>query len=278
MIIINTIDELLEATSAFKGSVGFVPTMGALHEGHLSLIRQAHKENDSVIVSIFVNPTQFLEGEDLDAYPRKEEADIKICELAGVDVLFMPTVDMMYEKDELSIIAPAIRGFILEGTKRPGHFDGMLQIVMKLLNLITYNKPSDFRAYFGKKDAQQLALIMQMVKNYFVNVQIVPCDIIRDSDGLALSSRNVYLSKEERIRALSLSRSLKRATELVMQKELTTSIIQEEMKKVLSEVEVEYVALVNREFNPIEQVELGNTIILVAAKVGTTRLIDNLWI
>ena len=278
MIIVNTIDELLEATSAFKGSVGFVPTMGALHEGHLSLIRQAHKENDSVIVSIFVNPTQFLEGEDLDAYPRKEEADIKICELAGVDVLFMPTVDMMYEKDELSIIAPAIRGFILEGTKRPGHFDGMLQIVMKLLNLIAYNKPSDFRAYFGKKDAQQLALIMQMVKNYFVNVQIVPCDIIRDSDGLALSSRNVYLSKEERIRALSLSRSLKRATELVMQKELTTSIIQEEMKKVLSEVEVEYVALVNREFNPIEQVELGNTIILVAAKVGTTRLIDNLWI
>ena len=278
MLIVNTIDELLQATSTFKGSVGFVPTMGALHEGHLSLIRQARKENDFVIVSIFVNPTQFLEGEDLDAYPRKEQADTKICELAGVDVLFMPTVDKMYEKDELSITAPSIRGFILEGTKRAGHFDGMLQIVMKLLNLIAYNKPSNFRAYFGKKDAQQLALITQMVKNYFINVQIVPCDIVRDSDGLALSSRNVYLSKEDRIKALSLSRSLKRATELVMQKEFNTSIIIAEMKKVLSEVDVEYVALVNRQFEQIDEVELGNTIILVAARVGTTRLIDNLWI
>ena len=278
MVIVNTIDELLKVTSAFKGSVGFVPTMGALHEGHLSLIRQARKENDSVVVSIFVNPTQFLEGEDLDDYPRKEEADAKICELAGVDVLFMPTAKMMYEKDELCITAPAIRGFILEGTKRPGHFDGMLQVVMKLLNLIAYNKPSTFHAYFGKKDAQQLALITQMVKNYFINVQIVPCDIVRDSDGLALSSRNVYLSKEERSRALSLSRSLKRATELVMQKEFNTSVIAVEMKKVLSEVEVEYVALVNRQFELLEEVELGNTIILVAAQVGTTRLIDNLWI
>jgi len=278
MVIVNTIDELLKVTSTLNGSLGFVPTMGALHEGHLSLIRQARKENDSVVVSIFVNPTQFLEGEDLEAYPRKEAADRKICELAGVDILFMPTAHMMYEKDELSIMASAIRGFILEGTKRPGHFDGMLQIVMKLLNLIAYNKPSTFRAYFGKKDAQQLALIRQMVKNYFINVQIVPCDIVRDSDGLALSSRNLYLSKEERIRALSLSRSLKRATELVMQKEFNTSTIVTEMKKVLTEVEVEYVALVNREFKPIEQVELGNTIILVAAKVGTTRLIDNLWI
>ena len=278
MIVVNTIDELLKATSTFNGSVGFVPTMGALHEGHLSLIRQARKENDFVVVSIFVNPTQFLEGEDLDAYPRKEQADRKICELAGVDVLFMPTAEMMYEKDELSITAPSIRGFILEGTKRAGHFDGMLQIVMKLLNLISYNKPSNFQAYFGKKDAQQLALITQMVKNYFINVQIVPCDIVRDSDGLALSSRNVYLSKEQRVQALSLSRSLKRATELVMQKEFNTQIITEEMKKVLSEVEVEYVALVNRQFELLDEVELGNTIILVAAKVGTTRLIDNLWI
>ena len=278
MLIVKRIEELLELTSKFKGSVGFVPTMGALHEGHLTLIRKARDENDFVIVSIFVNPTQFLEGEDLDAYPRKEQADLKICELAGVDVVFMPTSKMMYEKDELSITAPAIRGFILEGTKRAGHFDGMLQIVMKLLNLIAYNKPSNFCAYFGKKDAQQLVLITQMVKNYFINVQIVPCDIVRDSDGLALSSRNVYLSTEERIKALSLSRSLKRATELVMQKEFNTQIIITEMRKVLSKLEVEYVALVNREFEQIDRVELGNTIILVAARVGTTRLIDNLWI
>ncbi len=278
MIIVNSIDELFAETKNVNGSVGFVPTMGALHEGHLSLIRQARKENDFVVVSIFVNPTQFLEGEDLDAYPRKEDADAKICELAGVDVIFMPNSEMMYEADELSITAPAIRGFILEGTKRPGHFDGMLQVVMKLLNLIAYNKPTAFRAYFGKKDAQQLALIMQMVKNYFINVDIVPCDIVRDSDGLALSSRNVYLSKEERIKALSLSRSLKKATELVMKKEFSVSIIKEAMLKVLEEVDVEYVALVNREFQAIDEVEIGNTIMLVAAGVGSTRLIDNLWI
>jgi pantoate--beta-alanine ligase len=278
MIIVNSIEALFNATKRFKCSVGFVPTMGALHEGHLSLIRQARKENEFVVVSIFVNPTQFLEGEDLEAYPRKEKADSKICELAGVDILFMPTIEMMYESDELSIIAPAIRGFILEGTKRAGHFDGMLQVVMKLLNLIAYNKPNEFRAYFGKKDAQQLVLIQQMVKNYFINVQIVPCDIVRDTDGLALSSRNVYLSKEEKVKALTLSRSLKRATEMVMKKECEVEKIKEEMFQVLSTVEVEYVALVNRQFQAIKKVEIGSTIILVAANVGTTRLIDNLWI
>ena len=278
MIVVNSIEALFKETEKIKGSIGFVPTMGALHEGHLSLIRQARKENDFVVVSIFVNPTQFLEGEDLDAYPRKEEADSKICELAGVDVVFMPNAAMIYEHDELSITAPAIRGFILEGTKRPGHFDGMLQVVMKLLNLIAYNKPIVFRTYFGKKDAQQLALIEQMVRNYFINVQIVPCDIVRDSDGLALSSRNVYLSKEEREKALSLSRSLKKATEMVMKKELNVERIKEAMRAVLFEVDVEYVALVNRHFEAIEEVEIGNTIILVAAGVGKTRLIDNLWI
>jgi len=278
MIIVHSIEALFEATKKLTGSIGFVPTMGALHEGHLSLIRQARAGNDTVIVSIFVNPTQFLEGEDLDAYPRKEKADSKICELAGVDIIFMPTVKMMYESDELSISAPAIRGFILEGTKRAGHFDGMLQVVMKLLNLIAYNKPSSFRAYFGKKDAQQLVLIEQMVQNYFINVQIIPCDIVRNSDGLALSSRNIYLSKEERTKALSLSRSLKSATRMLLKKEFDTKFIKKEMLSTLSEIEVEYVAVVNRQFKSIESVEIGNTIILVAGAVGTTRLIDNLWV
>jgi pantoate--beta-alanine ligase len=278
MIIVHTIDALFEVTKMLHGSIGFVPTMGALHEGHLTLIRQARTQNHTVVVSIFVNPTQFLEGEDLDAYPRKEEADSKICELAGVDILFMPTVAMMYELDELSISAPAIRGFILEGTKRAGHFDGMLQVVMKLLNLIAYNKPSSFRAYFGKKDAQQLVLIEQMVRNYFINVEIVPCDIVRDRDGLALSSRNIYLSKEERKKALSLSRSLKSATRMLLKKEFNVKLIKKEMLLALSEIEVEYVAVVNRQFKSIEHVELGNTIILVAGSVGTTRLIDNLWV
>ena len=278
MIIVNSIKELHNETKKLKGSIGFVPTMGALHEGHLSLISKARKDSDSVVVSIFVNPTQFLEGEDLEAYPRKEEADSKICQLAGVDILFMPTVDMMYESDELSITAPAIRGFILEGASRAGHFNGMLQVVMKLLNLIAYHKPEKFRAYFGKKDAQQLVLIEQMVRNYFINVEIVPCDIVRDADGLALSSRNIYLSQEQRVQALSLSRSLKRATDMVMRKEFDVAKIKIEMAEVLSDVEIEYIALVNREFISIDEIELKNTIILVAARVGETRLIDNLWI
>lgn len=278
MIVVNSIEALFAEMAKIKGSVGFVPTMGALHEGHLTLIRRARKENETVVVSVFVNPTQFLEGEDLDKYPRKDEADKKICELAGVDILFMPTAEMMYEKDELKITAPAVRGFILEGGKRPGHFDGMLQVVMKLLNLIAYNKPTAFRAYFGKKDAQQLALIEQMVRNYFINVEVIPCAIVRDADGLALSSRNVYLSKDERVKALRLSRSLKKATEMVMKKEFTVADIRQEMLLVLSEIDVEYVVLVNRHFEAIEKVELGNTIILVAGTVGNTRLIDNLWI
>jgi len=278
MIIVNSIKELQQETKNINSSIGFVPTMGALHEGHLSLIRKAREENDKVIVSIFVNPTQFLEGEDLDKYPRKDEADKKICQLAGVDILFMPSIDMMYQRDELSITAPAVRGFILEGEKRAGHFDGVLQIVMKLLNLVSYNKPSKLRAYFGKKDAQQLSLITQMVRDYFLNVEIIPCDIVRDSDGLALSSRNVYLSKEERAKALSLSRSLKRASKLVMQDILDSDTIIQEMSKVLSEVEIEYIAIVNRKFQQIDSIKIGDTIILVACRVGATRLIDNIWI
>jgi len=274
MIIARSIIELREAQKALKGSIGFVPTMGALHKGHHSLIQQAKKENDHVIVSIFVNPTQFLEGEDLDAYPRKEEADIKICDLAKVDILFMPTIDAMYEEDELYIAAPARRGYILEGEKRPGHFDGMLQVVMKLLNLSRATN-----AYFGKKDAQQLALITQMVKNYFMDVNIIACDIVRDDKGLALSSRNVYMNEEEKERALALSRSLKHATKMIMVGERNVEVIKKEMLHVLENTDkVEYVAIVDRAFNALEEVEIGNTIILVAAWVGKPRLIDNLWI
>lgn len=274
MIIARTIDELQEAKRECKGSIGFVPTMGALHQGHLSLIQQARKENEHLIVSIFVNPTQFLEGEDLDSYPRKDEADTKICELAGVDILFMPNIDAMYEADELCIGAPAIRAYILEGEKRPGHFDGMLQVVMKLLNLSGADN-----AYFGKKDAQQLALVTQMVRNYFMDVNIIPCEIVRDERGLALSSRNVYMQGDEKERALCLSRSLKRATKMVMAGELNVETIKREMFNVLKDAdEVEYVAIVDRAFNALEEVEIGNTIILVAAWVGKPRLIDNIWI
>ena len=274
MIIAKTIAELQRAKKKLKGTVGFVPTMGALHEGHLSLMRRAGEENAHLIVSIFVNPTQFLEGEDLENYPRREEADIKIAELAGADILFMPTVDQIYEEDELCIGAPAVRGYILEGEKRPGHFDGMLQVVMKLLNL-----SGATRAYFGKKDAQQLALITQMVHSYFLPCEVVPCDIVRDERGLALSSRNAYLSEEEKERALSLSRSLKRAGKKVMAGEYEADTLIQEMKAVLSSVDqIEYIAIVDREFHRLEKVIPGDTIILVAAWVGKTRLIDNIWI
>jgi len=214
----------------------------------------------------------------LDKYPRKDEADKKICELAKVDILFMPSINMMYNKDELRIEAPAVRGFILEGSRRAGHFDGVLQIVMKLLNIISFHKPKEFRAYFGKKDAQQLALIEQMARDYFLNVEIIPCDIIRDSDGLALSSRNVYLSKEDRINALSISRSLKKASKLVMQDILDRDTIVKYMREVMCEIEIEYIALVNREFREINKIEIKNSIILVASRVGNVRLIDNIWI
>ena len=274
MQIVKTVEALQKARETIDNSIGFVPTMGALHQGHLSLIQKARAENETLIVSIFVNPTQFLEGEDFEAYPRKDEADIQICERAGVDILFMPTIDAMYENDELCIGAPATRGYVLEGEKRPGHFDGMLQVVMKLLNVTAAN-----RAYFGKKDAQQLALISQMVKNYFMDVTIVPCEIIRDERGLALSSRNVYLEGDEKARALSLSRSLKKATQMILSKELDVATIKSEMMKVLSEADrVEYIAIVDRNFQSLDTVVLGNTMILVAAWVGKPRLIDNIWI
>ncbi|ADR34913.1 pantothenate synthetase [Sulfuricurvum kujiense DSM 16994] len=272
MIIARSAQELKDALETKTGSVGFVPTMGALHIGHRTLIDAARKGNDTVVVSIFVNPTQFLPGEDLSKYPRREEADFKICSLSGIDILFYPDVNAMYGDDEVRITAPDVRGFILEGASRPGHFDGVLTVVMKLFNIV---RPT--RAYFGKKDAQQLAMIIQMVNNFFMDVEIVPMETVRESDGLALSSRNVYLSPSERQEALKLSAALKSATKMVMQGNLSSSDIKTNMESILSPLDVEYVAIVNRAFESIEKVVLGNTIILVAARVGTTRLIDNVW-
>jgi len=256
-----------------KHSLGFVPTMGALHDGHLSLIKKAKEENEFVVVSIFVNPTQFLAGEDLESYPRKDEADKKICELAGVDILFMPTKESIYGEDEVSVSAPDVRGYVLEGATRPGHFSGVLTVVNKLFNIV-----APTRAYFGKKDAQQLNLIALMVEQLFMNVTIVPVETVRESDGLALSSRNVYLSAQERKEALKISSSLYEASKMVSQKIYNVEKIQEEMRKILSPLEVSYVAILNRSFEPIEEVEVGNSIILVEALSGTTRLLDNIWL
>ncbi|WP_373072496.1 pantoate--beta-alanine ligase [Sulfurimonas sp.] len=273
MKIISNPHELNNYVKTLDKTIGFVPTMGALHEGHISLIKEARKNNEFVVVSIFVNPTQFSKDEDLDKYPRKDEADKKICELSGVDVLFFPNAEDIYGDDEVSLLAPNVRGYVLEGHTRPTHFNGVLTVVNKLLNIV---KPT--RAYFGKKDAQQLNLITLMVKQLFMNVEIVPIDTKRDSDGLALSSRNVYLSKEQRKEALKIPGSLNLASNLIAKKVLDTKEIQEKMLDYLSPLEVFYVEILDREFNKVENVEIGNTIILVEVKVGETRLLDNIWL
>jgi len=273
MKIVKDTKELRDVVGNFSGSVGFVPTMGALHQGHLSLIQKAKMENKHVVVSIFVNPTQFLPGEDLDKYPKQEETDKKLCEEAGVDTLFMPKISSMYYHNEVKLKAPSYLGFILEGKCRPGHFDGVVQIVMKLLNLVQPN-----RAYFGKKDAQQLVILQKMVKDLFLPYEIVPVETVRDDDGLALSSRNIYLSTNGRKRALSISHALKTASKLITKGELSSDTIKAKMFEVMKDIDVEYIAIVDRDFKPIKKIEIENSIILVAAKVGQTRLIDNLWI
>jgi pantoate--beta-alanine ligase len=273
MKIITDKKELQNITKNTTQTIGFVPTMGALHEGHISLIKKAREENELVIVSIFVNPTQFLAGEDFDKYPKRDIADKKICELAGVDIVFMPNIAMMYGDDEVTIKAPNIRGFVLDGFKRPGHFDGVLQIVLKLFNLV---RPTN--AYFGRKDAQQVILIKQMVENLFLPINVVDCPLIRDSNGLALSSRNAYLSVKQKEEALKISRSLQNATKLIVAGNLKINEIKKAMMETLEGIDVEYIEIVSRELLNLEQIELKNTIILVAVKIGTTRLIDNIWI
>ena len=273
MKIVSTPNELRALQKESQGTIGFVPTMGALHNGHLSLIRRSTQENDITVVSIFVNPTQFLAGEDLNTYPKRTQADLKICQLAGVDVVFMPQADEMYCDDEPTLHAPSRIGYILEGFQRPGHFDGVLRVVLKLFNLV---QPT--RAYFGKKDAQQLYLIKNMVETLFLPIEIIPCEIVREEDGLALSSRNVYLSAQEREDALKLSKALKTATRQVMQKEFSASAIEAQMRQTLAPLVIDYACVLNRRFEPIGAVEIGNTMILVAARLGSTRLIDNIWI
>lgn len=247
--------------------------MGALHEGHISLIQKAKTQNDNCIVSIFVNPTQFLAGEDLEKYPRKDEADKKICKLAGVTALFMPNIAELYSSDEPKMVAPNVSGYVFEGERRPGHFDGVLTVVLKLLNVSNATN-----AYFGQKDAQQLLLIKQMCQRFFLSVNIVECPTVREKDGLALSSRNVYLSAEERKKALKISKSLFVAGAIIGKGTLDSKTIQSSMMQELGEINIEYIAICDRALKPIENIEPSNSIILIACKVGTTRLIDNLWV
>jgi len=275
MKIIDNIKDLQDVMKNITSTVGFVPTMGALHEGHISLIQQAREENDIVIVSIFVNPTQFLEHEDLNQYPKKLEADTTICKLCEVDIIFTPTINDMYSKNELSIKAPKLTAFTLEGRMRPEHFDGVLQIVLKLFNLIN---PTN--AYFGKKDAQQLILIKQMVKNLFLNINIIECETKRENSGLALSSRNTYLREDEKILALKVSKSLRKASSMIISNNLNCLDIINSMAEILldDKISIEYIEIIDHNINKLQSIQIDNSIILVAVKIGTTRLIDNLWL
>lgn len=256
-------------------NVGFVPTMGALHEGHLSLINQAVSQNEAMVVSIFVNPTQFLPNEDLAAYPRKEAADLAMCETAGVAAVFLPQAEEIYSDDEPKILASKRLSSLFEGASRAGHFDGVCAVLTKLFSLI---RPS--KAYFGKKDAQQVAVVQNLVARLFLPLEIVPCELVRAKDGLALSSRNAYLSSEEREVALSLSRALKEAAQLVARGVTDAQSLNEKMSQILAAAgaQKDYTAVVDREFNELSHAKLHETILLIAARVGKTRLIDNLWI
>lgn len=279
MKIINNIKELKEEIKNLKGSTGLVPTMGALHKGHESLIKRCVKENDNAIVSVFVNPIQFGINEDLDKYPRTLEDDCKLCSDNGVKIVFAPKVSEMYDnnKDDLTLICPPYSIVnILCGKSRVGHFDGVCSVVAKLFNLTKAT-----RAYFGQKDAQQLFIIQKMVRDLNFDIEIVPCPIVREADNLALSSRNKYLTDNERKIALNISKALFEAKRLYKEGTLTKRAIIDNSLKLMADLDVEYIEFVDKN-TFIEQEEINNdTLILIAARTPetNTRLIDNilLW-
>jgi pantoate--beta-alanine ligase len=254
--------------------IGFVPTMGALHLGHISLIQKADEQNDIVIVSIFVNPTQFGENEDLSTYPRQEESDIKICEKSKCDILFLPSLEEIYpHNDEVQIKASAINAHILEGASRDNHFDGVMQIVLKLFNLI---KPQ--KAYFGKKDAQQLLLIQQLVQDLLIDIDIVACNIIREKDNLALSSRNIYLTPKNRKKALQISYSLEQVYKQIQKGQTKSTHIIKIIKDELKGLDIDYIEVIDKNMKQIKDIKIKDTIILIAITLDNKRYIDNLWL
>ena len=275
MKITNTIDQT-RSHRATLGTVAMVPTMGALHDGHLSLMRQAKALADHVAVSIFVNPTQFAPTEDLEKYPRPLERDLELCREVGVDFVFNPSVDVMYPSDELDVVVdvPALTG-VLEGAHRPVHFVGVCRVVAKLLSIVGPNV-----AVFGRKDYQQLKVIEAMAAGLCLPVKIVAGETMREADGLALSSRNVYLSDEQRAAALSLSKSLREAEGMISDGVLDPRAIETAMRTQMQahHVTVDYAAV--RGARDLCELDLINTsmmpvVCLVAGRVGATRLIDN---
>ncbi|MGL2484286.1 pantoate--beta-alanine ligase [Helicobacter pylori] len=276
MRVLETIATLREYRKSLKESVGFVPTMGALHRGHQSLIERSLKENSHTIVSVFVNPTQFGANEDFSAYPHPLEKDLALCEGLGVNAVFAPKVSEMYPyeiEQRLKLYAPTFLSSSLEGAVRHGHFDGVVQVVLRLFHLI-----NPTRAYFGKKDAQQLLIIQHLVKDLLLDVEIVPCEIARDSDHLALSSRNVYLNATERKQALAIPKALEKIQQAIDRGEKACEKLKKLGLEILENLEVDYLECCNHKLEPLKTIEPANTLILVAARVGKTRLLDNLWV
>lgn len=257
--------------------IGFVPTMGALHEGHLSLIRQAKAENDLVIVSVFVNPTQFAPHEDFDQYPRNIEKDYQMARDAGADIVYHPKVEDIYMPGASTFVE--VEGDMTKklcGASRPSHFKGVTTVVNLLFNIV-----SPDHAYFGQKDAQQVIVIQKMVRELHMNVEVVVCPIVREADGLAMSSRNIYLSQEERTQALALNQSLKAAIAQYEQGEKNVDVLKQLVTKHIEKqplANIDYVEILDAvTLEPIDTIET-KVLAAVAVKFGKTRLIDNVFI
>lgn len=276
MKIIRSIKEIKKELARYKKqgcTVGFVPTMGYLHEGHLSLIRQARNEADVVVVSIFVNPTQFGPKEDYRKYPRDLKSDLNLCRNAGVDYLFAPAAISIYPREYSTYVSVEGLTENLCGRFRPGHFRGVTTVVTKLFNIV---RPDI--AYFGQKDTQQAIVIKRMVRDLNMDIRIKVMPIVREKDGLAMSSRNVYLSSDERKRAAMIYRSLQEARDLIKLSKKDARDIKLKMRKILSSVatKIDYVSIVDpetlRDVNTIK----GRVLIALAVWIGKTRLIDNI--
>ena len=272
MIIVRTRKELAEARAALPGPVGFVPTMGALHDGHASLVRRAAQENASTVASIFVNPTQFLPNEDFTKYPRDETADLRLLESLGVDVAFLPTVEEMYPNGAVTYVDVGRLGEVLEGAQRPGHFRGVATVVATLFNLV---QPT--RAYFGQKDGQQSVVIKRIALDLGIQVEVIVCPTVRESDGLALSSRNRYLTDLERLQAPALFRALEAAADEVAGGERTVDRLREVMSSALDLASLgtpDYISLADAE--TLEELHVVDRPALasLAVRFPSARLID----
>ena len=271
---IVAIKDLRDACAALPKPIGFVPTMGFLHAGHLSLVERARNELASVVVSIFVNPTQFAPTDDLEAYPRDLKRDTNLLEEAGTDLLWMPTNEIMYPPDFQTWVEIEEITKPLEGEKRPGHFRGVTTIVTKLFNAV---QPQV--AYLGQKDAQQVAVIRQMVRDLNMPIEIVASPIIRERDGLAMSSRNTYLNPKERQAALVLSKSLQIAKSAYENGERNADILREKMGEIINAealARLEYVSCSDYDsLKELQEIE-GKALLSMAVYIGKTRLIDNL--